>query len=266
MQPKSFLISSQTQIWRALVFLTLAAIGASVCIAIVALRLTTSGDPNAMIAEHDIWRNVIIFSILTPGIVCPLVVYALLTTLRELTLARAELNAIAKHDPLTGLLNRRGFDTEGEALISDAHANRRTISAIICDIDFFKRINDTYGHDCGDVTIRHVAGIVKDVMDQVPDTAVGRQGGEEFAVLLTGVSIRELTHYAETIRYAVESSPLTWQDTTIRLTISLGTAISTFDDADANLKSLLTRADKALYLAKNRGRNRVEAAEIAEAA
>jgi diguanylate cyclase (GGDEF)-like protein len=258
-------ISSWNQIWRALFVLTLSSIGLSVIITIIILEMTMTGEPGATISEHEVWVNAIAYSILIPGIVCPVIVYMLLVTLRELNLARAELDAVANGDPLTGLLNRRGFDAAGAGLIAQAGSRHQPVCALMCDIDSFKQVNDTHGHDCGDIAIRHVASIVKTVMEAVPNASVGRQGGDEFAVLVTGLSSRELAHYAEIIRQSVQSNPIAWNEDTIPLTVSLGTSMSAGGE-ETTVRVLLSRADRALYEAKLRGKNRVEAAAQAEAA
>jgi len=147
-------ISSNWEIWRALIVLTLFSIVISVTVSTIALLFTTTGEPGAVVTESDVWVNVLVFSALLPGTICPLVVYKLLTTVRELNLARAELAAIAARDPLTGLLNRRGFSAAAESEIQRARMSRHNVATLMCDIDFFKRINDTYGHDCGDAVIR----------------------------------------------------------------------------------------------------------------
>ncbi len=257
-------IMSKKQIWGALVVLTLLAIGISLILSVLALYMTTTGDPDAPVPASEVWTNVLIFSAVIPGIVCPLVVYTLLSTMRELNIARAELDAIAKRDPLTGLLNRRGLDAAAADLIPKALISRKNVSLLMCDIDFFKRINDTHGHDAGDAVIRHVAFMLTQVMAEFPDAAVGRQGGEEFAVLVTGLSTRAVAQCAESIRKAVEAAPATWQEGVISATVSVGFTHSLADEAE--LKPLFTRADLALYEAKKRGRNRVEFAGLALAA
>jgi diguanylate cyclase (GGDEF)-like protein len=264
MLSQSIAISSRTQIWVALVVLTLFAIALSVGIAALVLKFTTTGDPNALHLESDVYAHVIIFSAVTPAVVCPLVVYTLLTTLRDLNLTRAELDLIARKDSLTGLLNRRGFDDAAQRLIVQARSSRKPVSALMCDIDMFKQVNDTQGHEGGDAAIRHVADIVAKALESVPDSVAGRQGGDEFAILVVGRSIRELAQFADDIRMAIESAPMTWRDEALFLTISLGVAISASEDADVT--SLLSRADQALYEAKKRGRNRVQVTAAADAA
>lgn len=257
-------IHTRGQIWRALIVLTLLSIIISVAMSVVALYFTTTGEPGAFVTESDVWFNVILFAILVPGTICPIVVYQLLTTLRDLNLARAELDAIARRDALTGLLNRRGFDEAAAALIVEAKTAAQPVAAIMCDIDLFKRINDTYGHECGDEAIRHVAAVLKSIAATLPRAVAGRQGGEEFAVLIRDLPPRDLAGLAETIRRAVEATPFGWEGTHIPVTISLGTSWARSDEAE--VKPLMVSADHALYEAKKRGRNRVEVAALLVAA
>jgi predicted signal transduction protein with EAL and GGDEF domain len=170
-------ISSKAEIRVALVILTVAAIILSVLLSILALYMTTTGNPDAVVPEREIWINTITFTILIPGIVCPLVVHKLLNTMRELHEARAQLNVIAQQDPLTGLLNRRGFDAAAAVLIQQSSARCDHLSALICDIDHFKRINDTYGHECGDKAIQHVATLLRGISSHGRHAVIGRQGG-----------------------------------------------------------------------------------------
>lgn len=257
-------ILSKAQIWRSLVLLTMLSIAVSMCLSAVALLLTTTGKPGAVIEEKDLWANTLLFSALIPGIICPLVVHALLTTVRELNLAKAELDDMARKDALTGLLNRRGFDRAALELIESAKQGNRNIAVLMCDIDLFKRINDVHGHEGGDHVIRNVASILSTVTAGWGQAVVGRQGGEEFAICVDGVTPRELASMAEALRRAVETSPILWEQHSICVTISLGTSL--FPGREADLKSLMISADKALYEAKRCGRNRVERAVLPEAA
>ena len=110
-------ILSKAQIWRSLVLLTMLSIAVSMCLSTFALLLTTTGKSGAVIEERDLWASTLLLSALIPGIICPLVVHALLTTVRELNLVKAELDDMARKDALTGLLNRRGFDRAALELI-----------------------------------------------------------------------------------------------------------------------------------------------------
>ena len=156
-------------------------------------------------------------------------------------------------DPLTGLYNRRGMESEMAKLFSAQEIERT--SMLVLDIDHFKRINDTYGHAVGDVVIRKVAETLRGL---IPDGAVPvRFGGEEFAVLLPESSPDHAQTLAEKIRNTVERLKLIRRQDKMAIsqfTISIGVAMRALSD---DLDSLFQRADKALYEAKTSGRNRV---------
>ena len=156
-------------------------------------------------------------------------------------------------DPLTGLYNRRGMESEMAKLFSAQEIERT--SMLVLDIDHFKRINDTYGHAVGDVVIRKVAETLRGL---IPDGAVPvRFGGEEFAVLLPESSPDHAQTLAEKIRNTIERLKLIRRQDKMAIsqfTISIGVAMRALSD---DLDSLFQRADKALYEAKTSGRNRV---------
>lgn len=162
--------------------------------------------------------------------------------------AIAEKNAIT--DRLTGALNRMAIETIMNAEYERAKRNKKPISIILFDIDFFKKINDTYGHNAGDYVLKKIVEIVKKNIRK-SDYLI-RWGGEEFLILLPETDIESAIKVAEKLRTLVEN----YQFKDIgKVTISLGVAqIKTGEKLDHAIK----RADEALYLAKNRGRNRVE--------
>lgn len=127
-------------------------------------------------------------------------------------------------------------------------------SAAILDIDFFKKVNDTYGHAAGDEVLRHIAGILEAAIR--PYDQVGRWGGEEFMLVFPGVSQSEALVVSKRIRKQIADNPLLVEDLTIPVTVSLGVASRTEDNAK-NIEELFNMADKALYYAKEHGRNRV---------
>ncbi|AWB35322.1 PAS domain-containing protein [Orrella marina] len=163
------------------------------------------------------------------------------------------LNQLAMTDPLTGLANRRSFmqalTRHVQTLGKDGHASRGVI--LMLDIDHFKKVNDTYGHADGDQVLKHLASTFK-AQIRAHDLA-GRLGGEEFAILLTAVDEADGRLVAERIRQAVQVSQVVTSNAVIRITISIGLAVVTAESPD----ELLKRADKALYKAKQLGRNRV---------
>jgi len=164
------------------------------------------------------------------------------------------LRQMANTDVLTGCLNRRAlFDVASDCFAQ----HRNTGGLLLLDIDFFKTVNDTYGHDAGDAALIHFAGIVNTVIRDGDQLA--RIGGEEFAVLLPGATVDEIQTIAERIRHAVEEAPLAFKDQTIPLTVSIGVA-QKLDNTPFDLDAWLPSADAGLYEAKHGGRNRVACA------
>ncbi len=160
-------------------------------------------------------------------------------------------------DALTNLNNRRQFETRLGQEIAIAKRQNNPLCAMMIDIDFFKGVNDKYGHAAGDEVLRTVAGIIKEALRESDIPA--RYGGEEFAVLLPYTKIDEAKIVGERLRSAVEGTPITInrdnpdkQD--INVTISMG--LAEFDNSETG-GALFERADKALYDAKSGGRNRV---------
>ena len=173
--------------------------------------------------------------------------------LRELTLARDELDRLAHFNSLTGLFNRRGFDKAAAALAS-LTAPGRPAAALMCDLDLFKGINDRLGHEFGDAALRHVATVLREAAGN--DTMVlGRIGGEEFALLLTDVQLSNALAFAEHLRASVAERPVEWRGAKTAITMSVGLAAA--PSWQGEVSPLLARADMALYRAKRMGRNRV---------
>ena len=163
-------------------------------------------------------------------------------------------------DALTNLNNRRQFETRLGQEISITKRQGKPLCAMMVDIDFFKSVNDTYGHAAGDEVLRTVAGIIKQALRESDIPA--RYGGEEFAVLLPFTHIPEAQIVGERLRKAVEESSITiYQDTEeekqINVTISMG--LAEYDGKETG-EALFERADKALYEAKTNGRNQVRTA------
>ena len=162
-------------------------------------------------------------------------------------------------DALTNLNNRRQFETRLGQEISITKRQNNPLCAMMIDIDFFKSVNDTYGHAAGDEVLRTVAGIIKQTLRESDIPA--RYGGEEFAVLLPFTHIEEAKIVGERLRKAVESASISINQETedqkqISVTISMG--IAEFDRVESG-EILFERADKALYEAKTNGRNQVRA-------
>lgn len=173
-----------------------------------------------------------------------------------------ELWHLANIDPLTGVSNRRSMQEHALATLLRARKDGVTCAMIALDIDYFKRINDTWGHTAGDIAICAVADIIKTAVRNERDI-VARMGGEEFALLLYNAGVETGMAVAERLRLAIEAKEIIVDGVTFSITVSFGVAISS---DTSSYESLLKSADNALYCAKRAGRNRAELNEDAVAA
>ncbi len=174
----------------------------------------------------------------------------------ELKEANKRLEQLAASDPLTGLPNRRTFDEQFFMTVERARRSGRPLSVLMMDIDHFKQVNDTYGHQTGDEALRLISGILSG-RHRITDL-VGRYGGEEFAWVMPGASGQAALEVAEWLRRTVEATPLETQEAQIRLTVSVGVSAYDPDEGVALTSSeILESADRALLDAKAGGRNRV---------
>lgn len=156
----------------------------------------------------------------------------------------------ARTDSLTGLANRRAFDDELKRRIDEWGRKRTPLSLVMLDIDFFKRLNDTYGHQAGDDVLRQVSATLRQLARQMDLPC--RYGGEEFAIVLPATDTNGACTVAERIRSAVEELVVPCDGRLVRATCSLG--VAEVRSGDDNLR-LIRRADEALYRSKNQGRN-----------
>lgn len=174
--------------------------------------------------------------------------------MRDITTARLQEFALikkAERDSLTGLLNRNGLMDAFEKILADSQGMAEHVSVIMMDLDNFKRINDTFGHDSGDRVIAALAELLKGVLRQ--KDAIGRLGGDEFVAVLPGVSKAEARDIANRVlKVAGNKTVDVAEGTSIRFTLSIGICDNT-DGKQAD--ELLQCADKAMYMAKNNGRN-----------
>ena len=155
-------------------------------------------------------------------------------------------------DFLTGLYNRRYFFDTGSKLFAGAMRNQRDLSCCMADIDHFKNVNDTYGHDVGDLALQHVSSILKNRMRETD--IVARIGGEEFCILSADMNPKEARSIFEGLRRQIADSSIDiGKDRTIRVTISMGVITV----PDSSLEKMVNSADALLYEAKEGGRNRV---------
>lgn len=173
----------------------------------------------------------------------------------ELKIANSSLQRLATIDGLTQVANRRQFDTFLAQSWQQALEQQRPLAIILCDIDFFKPYNDTYGHQAGDDCLKQVAGMIaKTVTNE--DSLVARYGGEEFVVVINGIEYQELVTLVQKIRQAVEGLQVPHRSSNAHpwVTLSVGAA-SLIPRRDWTSDDLLRQADQALYQAKADGRN-----------
>jgi len=166
-----------------------------------------------------------------------------------------KMETLASKDPLTGISNRRHLSSFGEKEVVRALHYGTNLVLIMFDLDLFKKVNDTYGHDVGDQLLIHIVEIARGLVREAD--LLGRYGGEEFVILLPQTSLSDAQLIAERIRSSIEISPLLLESgTSIPITASFGVT-SSFGSSDFSFESLCKKADEALYRAKAEGRNQV---------
>jgi diguanylate cyclase (GGDEF)-like protein len=168
--------------------------------------------------------------------------------------ARAEkrLHLLATRDPLTGLFNRRHFQAMSDHAVAHARRAEEGVALVIADVDLFKRVNDAHGHDAGDKVLVHISELLHQVFRE--QDILARWGGEEFLMLLPDTDADGAAAAAERLRRAAEAATVQHEGAQIRFTVSLGTTTLRPDETTADA---LARADRALYISKSAGRNRV---------
>lgn len=173
--------------------------------------------------------------------------------LKSISKVNESLNLLATIDPLTGLHNRREFDRRLAEEWGRYQRNRRPLSLIMADIDYFKKVNDTHGHECGDRVLHALAGLMRSCV-RIQDT-VCRFGGEEFIALLPDTHLEAAIGVAEDLRQRVARHTFHCHDVTLHIEVSLGVAGALQHRADSP-ENLVNLTDQALYRAKEDGRNR----------
>lgn len=166
-----------------------------------------------------------------------------------------EIEQQAQTDYLTGLCNRRYFMAFGERELEHARRYKKPLAILAIDIDFFKRINDNYGHNIGDLALQKFANVCHEVLRE--SDLIGRIGGEEFAVLLPETDADQAQEISERLRHHLAESSITTADKAIKVQFTVSIGITLFSGDNANIEDLLNHADMALYQAKHNGRNQV---------
>lgn len=215
-------------------------------------------DSSATLRSDFVIRSIVLIGVFVSAVLTAGLSYRSALVMRELGVARAELMRISRTDPLTGLLNRRGFDEAAIPALIKAHAMNLSTAVMMCDIDRFKAINDEFGHEFGDKVLVRLAGVLQSFAER-NEALVGRHGGEEFAVLITDTCREQAIRHAEELRQTCVSEKIISGERSATVTISIGMVIC---EGAADLPKVMRMADQALYAAKHRGRNRVVRADV----
>ena len=164
-----------------------------------------------------------------------------------------QLTELVEKDSLTGVKNRRFFTRAMNYNFSRYKRNKAPFCILILDIDYFKMINDNFGHDAGDKVLIALSCVFQEVIRDID--VLARYGGEEFVFLLPDTSLNQASIVADRVREASASSSLIYDNKKITVTVSIG--LSEVSEDDSSIEQMLKRADNALYKAKENGRNRV---------
>lgn len=178
---------------------------------------------------------------------------------QELQQLNLELECLSLFDQLTGLANRRNFDNTLERQFALAKRNKSPLSLIICDVDFFKIYNDTYGHQQGDACLSQIGKILGEQAKRPTDLAC-RYGGEEFCMILPDTPAQGARLVAESIRQALFEQQIPHSGSKVAGYVSLSLGVATYNGQFRQSAEITKAADAALYVAKEQGRNRVEVA------
>ena len=180
-------------------------------------------------------------------------VTALILNISERKGLQQRLRELSYQDSLTKVFNRRYFFERLSEQLELYTQDRMPLAIMILDVDHFKEINDTYGHYSGDQVLKQIVQVLQQFMKS--EYTLARFGGDEFIFSVEGVPLEEVMHCGERVRAAIERERFVFADQTIVVTVSIG--VSQVTSFDTDTASIISRADKALYLAKTQGRNRV---------
>ncbi len=170
------------------------------------------------------------------------------------TVSTAQAFDRALTDALTGLANRGALNAKGPESFNRSSLLGLALNFIIFDIDHFKKVNDTYGHPAGDYVLKEISSVIRARLIRENDF-VARAGGEEFCLVLLGAPLNTTVEVAERLRHTVETHSFIFEGNTIPITISCG--VASRQESDTGWEMIYKRADEALYLSKNGGRNKV---------
>lgn len=193
-------------------------------------------------------------SVITPIIITPLISWYILSLLFEINNLEKQQRKLATFDGLTGLLSRHAFYENTRSLLKLMKRNSESMTIAYIDIDLFKEINDTFGHDAGNKALKSFAGVLNSTARK--SDLIGRLGGDEFIIALPHTSLESAKVVLNKIRDACESNTVRFNGHNIKFTISMGVSSDMAVSKD-NLERFIKESDEALYEAKNSGKNRI---------
>jgi diguanylate cyclase (GGDEF)-like protein len=171
----------------------------------------------------------------------------------DLRKANKRLQELASTDSLTGVLNRRAFMKEAMNKFDLAKRYQRPLSLLMLDVDHFKKVNDTYGHQTGDHVLTQLSAVMKDSLRSTD--IISRIGGEEFAIILPETSLEKTIEFTERLLNTIRNTKINVEpDTSFNITVSIG--VATVPPVSSGLDTVMKKADDALYKAKSEGRDR----------
>src|ERR1700677_4545446 len=206
------------------------------------------------LSAGELWQIILSISAAPTGLIGLIILIRIRQTLTQIELKHEEVFSSAMIDGLTGLLNRTGFDAVAAETLEETRRLGQPVSALLCDIDAFRRLNERYGHEAGDRALKNLAEVLEESIGRRFEI-VGRQGGDEFAILLPGVDLKAAITIAEGLCEACEARALVQEDWAAKFTISVG--VGTEASGASDLGGLLRQTDAALYRAKRAGGNQV---------
>ena len=198
----------------------------------------------------EIWQSVSSVTAVPSVLISLIIAFRVRQTLTRIRIAHEQLVNFAKIDGVTGLLNRPGLDAVAAEAIVEARQLGQPISALLCDIDAFRGLNERYGHEAGDLALRNFAELLEELIAG-RSAIVARDGGDEFVILLLGIDLKEAITIAEDLRGTCEARALVQRKAAAKFTISVGVGTEASDAS--GLGDLLTQTDAALYRAKRAG-------------
>jgi diguanylate cyclase (GGDEF)-like protein len=218
---------------------------------VIALRVSVAC---MTLTAGELWQIIVSISATPTMLTAVIIAIRIRQTLKRIERKNEELINSARIDGLTGLLNRPGFESVAAEVFAETRRLGQPVSALMCDIDAFRGLNERYGHQAGDCALKALAEVLEESVGR-RSAIVSREGADEFGILLPGIDYKEAATIAEAVCEACEARALVQQDPAAKFTISVG--VATAASGASELGGLLRQTEGALYRAKRAGGNQV---------